>query len=267
MLKSNWWVLALTILSIGFAQDMATDIDLSELSPEVLAILNNHFGCKTWDGDVCVECSDRFYFNNNGICCEVKPECKIFDRELGVCVACYQGWHINDDGVCTVIDLTNSDDIGCKTWVNGECAECSNRWVFNDDNICVPVDDLCKTYENNGACSSCYKGYHMEGAACVRDEIVGPSDLGCKTWDWDNQECLQCSARWVFNADGVCVPVDDFCATHDESGACVTCYKGYHLEGAACVRDEIVGPSDLGCKTWDWDNQICLECSNRWVFN
>ena len=47
---------------------------------------------------------------------------------------------------------------------------------------------------------------------------------------------------------------------HDESGDCTRCYKGYDLIEGACVFSDFnnQGPSDLGCKTWDWDNQVCL---------
>ena len=37
--------------------------------PEFVKILNNYFGCKTWDEGVCIECSENYYFNNNGVCC------------------------------------------------------------------------------------------------------------------------------------------------------------------------------------------------------
>ena len=251
-------LLLLCLLAGTFAQDapILSEEDLND--PELLKLLNNYFGCKTWEDGVCVECSDHYYFNNNGVCCEVKPECRIFDREQGVCVACYQGWMINDEGVCQVIDLTNSDQIGCKAWADGNCIECSHRWVFNADGICVPVDDLCAAYDEAGACTECYKGYHIEGAACVRDEVVGPSDLGCKTWDWDNQVCLECSQRWVFNADGVCVPVDDFCAAHDESGACTECYIGYLLTEGVCNVHNVL------CKDVAADG-TCTSCFSGYV--
>ena len=88
---------------------------------------------------------------------------------------------------------------------------------------------------------------------------MGPADLGCKTWDWQNQICLACSRNWVATENG-CVPVSDHCAAHDESGDCTRCYKGYDLVEGACVFSDFnnQGPSDLGCKTWDWDNQVCL---------
>ena len=121
MLKVTWWVLALTILSLSAAQEVAVAATATEFDPELLTILNNYFGCKTWEEGVCVECSEHYYFNKNGICCEVKPECRIFNVEEGICIACYQGWKIID-GKCEVIDLANSDDAGCKQWVNGVCS-------------------------------------------------------------------------------------------------------------------------------------------------
>lgn len=37
----------------------------------------------------------------------------------------------------------------------------------------------------------------MNGA-CVLVDAGYPIDLGCKTWDWERQKCLECSSRWVF---------------------------------------------------------------------
>ena len=133
--------------------------------------------------------------------------------------------------------------------------------------VCVPVDTLCATFDNYGACTTCYKGYNLQSGFCVASIQSGPTDLGCSRWDWDNQRCLACSARWVFGANGLCVPVDNACASFDStSGFCTACYKGYALSNGVCVLAKNNGPTDLGCKTWDWDKQKCLECSYRWVF-
>ena len=61
-----------------------------------------------------------------------------------------------------------------------------------------------------------------------------PSDLGCATWDWNNQVCLACSKNWVFNSNNVCIPVDDMCASYDQTGACTSCFSGYLLSNGAC---------------------------------
>ena len=72
----------------------------------------------------------------------------------------------------------------------------------------------CKTYNNDGSCSSCYKGYDLRNGTCSLSEsnTRNPSDLGCGRWDWDNNVCLSCSKNWVFNTNRNCVAVNDQCA-------------------------------------------------------
>lgn len=43
------------------------------------------------------------------------------------------------------------------------------------------MNDQCATFNNAGLCTSCYKGYDLEGGICVLSAInsVGPFDLGC----------------------------------------------------------------------------------------
>ena len=200
----------------------------------------------------------------DGACVAVSDHCAEHD-EAGACVACYKGYSVVD-GECVADAIRRPSDLGCKTWDwdNDVCLECSFRFVFQDG-VCVPVSDHCAEHDEAGACVACYKGYSVVDGECVADAIEGPSDLGCKTWDWDNRICLECSARYVM-IDGACVAVSDHCAEHDEAGACVACYKGYSVVDGECVADAIRRPSDLGCKTWDWDNDVCLECSFRFVF-
>ena len=94
------------------------------------------------------------------------------------------------------------------------------------------------------------------------------SDVGCALWDWKKQVCLRCSEDWVANPSGLCVPVSDHCATYNTvSGLCLTCYKGYVLNQGKCQLAPEQKVSDVGCAQWDWDSQICLKCSQRWVFD
>merc|ERR1712176_1147294 len=129
--------------------------------------------------------------------------------------------------------------------------------------VCVPVSDQCASHNSAGDCASCYEGYNLENGRCVAAPVEKVSDEGCATWDWKNQVCLQCSEKWARGSDGLCVPVSDQCASHDESGACTSCYHGYNLEQGACVKAPIARPSDVGCGTWDWKNQVCLKCSEN----
>ena len=93
----------------------------------------------------------------------------------------------------------------------------------------MPLDDNCQNFDAAANCIQCYKGYDLINGICVfsTSNTAAPSDLGCKTWDWDNQICLECSFRWRFNSEGVCVALDDNCEQFDDNGVCVQCYRGY----------------------------------------
>lgn len=141
-----------------------------------------------------------------------------------------------ENGKCVVCNMDKPQDLGCKVWdwPKQICYECSDHWYYKEGQGCVPVSEVCKGADENGACTACYKGYHLENGACVLSDVKGPTDLGCKTWDWDNQKCLACSFRWTMDAYGKCVPVNDNCAVYDAAGICTTCYSGYSLNNGQC---------------------------------
>lgn len=238
-------------------------------NPEFVKALNNYFGCKTLKNDVCIECSDHYYFNKNGICCEVSPQCKTFNQDVGICEQCYEGFGIQD-GKCVAKNLINSAGEGCKTWANGKCVECSARWVFDSNHVCRSVDDLCRTWSANGQCLTCYGGYVIEAGSCVYDIHAFRPSVDSLCASWKDRVCLKCSERAYFGENGVCKEVSTNCATWDQlDGNCLTCYFGYDLVRGQCVfsASNNAQPSDIGCKLWDWNKQICLACSSRWVFN
>ena len=212
-------------------------------------------------------------FNADKVCVPVSDHCASHD-ESGACLTCFKGYDLKE-GKCLFSDFNNAHpaDSGCGKWDwdNQVCLACSDKWVFNDNKVCVPVSDQCASHDAAGACLTCFKGYDLKDGKCIFSESnnAKPADSGCGLWDWSNQICLKCSNKWVFNANKVCVPVSDQCATHDESGACLTCYLGYDVKNGACIFSESnnAKPADSGCGTWDWANQVCLKCSNGWVFN
>lgn len=65
-------MVVLVLLNVIVAQNAEVQ-QLVQENPELLITLNNHFGCAEWDGDVCLTCAEHFYFNEKGICCQVKP--------------------------------------------------------------------------------------------------------------------------------------------------------------------------------------------------
>ena len=186
--------------------------------------------CAQWKDRVCLKCAPRAYFDQSGVCVGVSDYCNTWDQYEGVCLTCYKGYNLNS-GVCAPAPIAGPKDLGCKRWDwdNQVCLECSARWTKGADGACVPVSDACSTWGANGACTACYKGYNLSNGVCTAAELKGPTDLGCKRWDWDNQKCLECSARWTMGASGVCVAVNDACSTWGADGACTACYKGYHL--------------------------------------
>ena len=230
--------------------------------------------CKIWHKVTCLECSDRSFFNENGLCVSVSSQCNTFDKASGDCLTCFAGYdNVNGECVYSPENTAAPSDLGCSTWdwANSKCLACSKRWAFNAESVCVPVSDQCSAHDEAGHCTKCYKGYDLKEGQCLYSlsNEAKPVDSGCGTWDWDNQVCLKCSEGWVFNAEKVCVAVSDQCKAHAENGDCTACFKGYDLKEGQCIFSDFnnARPSDLGCATWDWDNQVCLKCSNQWVFN
>ena len=63
--------------------------------------------------------------------------------------------------------------------------------------------------------------------------------------------------------------MNENCKAYNADGLCSACFKGYDLVNGACVSSprNNAQPADLGCARWDWDNQVCLECSKGWTAN
>ena len=224
------------------------------------------FGCRNWDWkkQVCLACSNNWTFNTNKVCVPVSDFCKNADQN-GACTACYNGYDLKN-GACIVSESNTArpSDLGCTTWnwASNVCTACSKNWVFNSNKVCVQVNSLCQSYDNTGACTSCYQGYDLSNGECVLSlsNNAKPVDSGCSNWDWNSQVCLACSKNWVFNNNGVCVPVSDQCSTSDSNGLCTSCYQGYDLKNGICQYSDSnnQGPKDGGCGKWDWKNLICL---------
>lgn len=153
-------------------------------------------------------------------------------------------------------------DVGCSSWDWNKqiCLKCSDNWVFNRNGLCIPVSDQCATFDNSGACVSCYKGYNLNNGKCSLAPIQQVTDVGCATWDWDNQICKKCSARFVFNSNNLCVPVNDNCNSWNAAGTCTSCYSGYVLNGGACqVGNSLCRAADA--------NGACTDCYVGYLLN
>lgn len=75
------YLLLVLLLLVGGIAAQSMELTQEQLSdPAILTQLNNYFGCKVWLEDSCIECSDRYYFNKNGVCCEVQGTCQQFNQ-------------------------------------------------------------------------------------------------------------------------------------------------------------------------------------------
>lgn len=84
MNKTYLFVVLLLLLAPFASQEIT--LSAEELKDTALLTqLNNYFGCKVWSNDACLQCSDRYYFNNKGVCCEVQGTCQQFNSQQGIC--------------------------------------------------------------------------------------------------------------------------------------------------------------------------------------
>jgi hypothetical protein len=79
------------------------------------------------------------------------------------------------------------------------------------------------------------------------------TDIGCSSWDWNKQICLQCAKGWYQNSDKKCTRVSDLCKEVSNNGECTSCYTGYDLNKGICQISisNCANPSDQGCKKWN----------------
>ena len=148
--------------------------------------------------------------------------------------------------------------------MNSQCTDCYDRFYL-DSNTCREVNPLCKGYNSsNGACTSCYVGYIVEGQSCV---IATNTDIYCRTYSQSNPFlCEQCYGGF-FLLGGKCTVRDDQCANYSQEQArCISCYQGYTLlpDTYSCVVSSSV-PTNLNCL--QVQNSRCVKCVNGYFLN
>lgn len=88
----------------------------------------------------CILCAVNYYLSN-GICRQVNPLCKTYNRDNGNCLSCYQGYTLN----------TTTQPISCSI---------------------SSITD-CKTYDRNtGNCLTCYTGYYLSDGTCKQISTI-----------------------------------------------------------------------------------------------
>jgi proprotein convertase subtilisin/kexin type 5 len=223
--------------------------------------------CAQWQSGVCTKCSQGAFFRS-GVCYQSDPLCKTFDSVYGSCTSCFSGYYLFN-GQCLVspaIPAAAPSDPACAKWQGSTCLQCSRSAYFKNG-VCVESNTLCKTFDStNGACTSCYYGYTIQGDNCVVANTTGNADPLCARWA--NGVCSQC-AQSAYFSNGVCVQSNTFCKTFDSTnGACTSCYGGYDLANGDCVL--AANPvdnstvSDPNCA--QWNGKVCVQCASDAFF-
>lgn len=78
-----------------------------------------------------------------------------------------------------------ASDVNCQTFNGNQCTQCFVGYFIGGNGICLQVNPLCRTFSQaNGACTTCYQGYEVNGVNCVPAQS---KDKNCKKFDTNNQ--------------------------------------------------------------------------------
>lgn len=128
--------------------------------------------------------------------------------------------------LCDKFVSFTGDCVTCKDYgyivTNGKCVppvvKCGPRqYVFNF--TCVNASDLCKTIDDQGACTSCYDGFKVTNGTCTVIPVV------CK------------EGQYV--KENKCKDIPAHCPFFDQKKeACQICDRGYYVNNGVCLKIE-----------------------------
>lgn len=76
--------------------------------------------------------------------------------------------------------LGSTSDPNCRTFQGLTCTSCYTGTFLSSDGRCRQVSPLCKTYDSNGACTTCYNGYEVNQGNCI---VAVIKDKNCRQFD------------------------------------------------------------------------------------
>ena len=79
-------------------------------------------------------------------------------------------------GVTCEKDTTNLwNDANCFIFsAQGKCTQCAYKYVFNNQGLCTLVSPDCKTWDQAGACLSCFDGFVLNIDLCTKLVLSAP---------------------------------------------------------------------------------------------
>jgi hypothetical protein len=147
------------------------------------------------------------------------------------------------------------------------------------------VNPLCKSWNNQNFCLSCYDGYTLTtGGTCIMsnnqtvrystEDLPAVMDPFCN--QYSNKVCVQCAPRTFMSSNGTCMQVDPNCQTWATTGACTQCYIGYTITNTffcSIMNPSVLSPqlksslnSDVNCLESSASG-VCSRCIFRFVLN
>lgn len=207
-------------------------------------------------GSYCLSCEDGYYFNYDGNCELIDPNCKVFDYVFDICTTCKTGYtYYHSRGKC--VSDSAPPDPGCTSWIGDVCFTCLNGWTLYDG-ICVVANPECRlrlpSYPFD--CGACFPGYVLVETDCVAEPVNNPL---CAEFFNQNGTCKTCSFRSIKNSLGICISVNTLCQTWNGNAKCTSCYGGYLLSSGNCIL-----ASDTNCLIWSGNR--CVQCI-PWTYN
>ena len=286
---------SITNLSPNFINNMA-----SSSMPQQVSIPN----CLTLSasGASCVQCIFR-YFLWTGTCKKVSDLCQSWNLNNGACVTCYDGYIVagadcipntlttfsssSSNTMTSTIATTNSGTSSTSSQntitfancaqvsANGQfCQQCVFRYYWNAANsACWKVSDQCRSWRlANGACTDCYIGFALSGAACVQAPSSSSSSAGSGSAGMTSSSATTTSTTTITSntingiinsSTATVVTIPNCVQLSSDNLYCAVCSFKYYWSS---VSKSCVKVNDL-CKYWNLDNGGCTDCFNGYKLN
>ena len=217
----------------------------------------NFLYCKqTIDGKTCDECSEGYYFDEEGNCTEINY-CSKLDQ-YGRCEKCIPGYYLSS----YYFKQTCTKDENCYEGDKdtGLCLRCNDNYYLDYN------DGKCKSnLENNefeycksarGLCNSCINNYYLG------------EDNKCSSTIWcsesDNGICKICSNGYYLGLDNICSTIKN--CIYSSNDNCIECKDGYYYneKNKTCMDEETIFK---GCRIVNRYDEYCSFCKKDFYLN
>ena len=222
-------------------------------------------GCKTPGNTVstCTECEPEFIINNGKCDLRTAENCDSVKESVDECENCKSGFYMDQDDSNKCKELTTvfgcavyhtyqnkcqfcdtdrypKEDLcfvltspidHCKFYSdNGKCETCLTGFVLSLNECGEGNVEKCDVYKTADTCDTCETGYYLQNPTTCSDYS---SDLNCKTFNPEKNECINCNADDVLNGQKKCISDNsrEKCLEFEDNNIdCKVCKNGFYLD-------------------------------------